>query len=259
MSTRRLVVGHWAAHGSPEQLGRLAVAARRRRFDCDAVLCVPWPLLPYAQTVLHGTTLACGAQAWHEHGNGALTGDVAVRMLGERGVRHVIVGHSERRIHHGATDEQVAASARCVADAGMTPIVCIGESAAERDANLTTAVLRRQLRPVVRALGRRFACAVLAYEPVWAADSGPVAPGLIDDAHRTIAHVLTIDAGLPPESLRILYGGCITPGNVQAVLSCDRVAGVLASGASLQPARFFEILRIASRRASLAGVPAPAA
>jgi triosephosphate isomerase len=169
-------------------------------------------------------------------------------MIHELGARYVIVGHSERRAAHGETDALVVDKLRRVLAAGLTPIACIGETSAERDANLTQAVLRGQLLCMMRGLGRDLPRVIVAYEPIWAVGSGDAAtPGLIDDAHGFIAETLAIHAGLPARAVRVLYGGSVNARNAGAILSRPLVAGVLVGGASLQAEQFTDICRAAVR------------
>jgi triosephosphate isomerase len=249
MSTGQLIIGNWKMNGSWARLREFADAALRDAPACEAALCVPFPLLSAAQSALQATPLRWGAQDCSAHAAGAFTGEVSADMISEFGARYVIVGHSERRAGHAETDGQVVDKARRVLAAGMTPIVCIGETTAERDGNQTQPVLRRQLLQLVRNLGRELSGVVVAYEPVWAIGSGDAAtPGMIDDTLGFIAQTLAIHAGLAEGAVRILYGGSVNPRNAGAILSRRLVAGVLVGGASLRPADFADICRAAACR-----------
>jgi triosephosphate isomerase len=246
--TQKLVIGNWKMNGSIGQLRAFAQAAARSWPEGEAALCVPHPMLPAAQALLGTTPLRWGAQDCSAENDGAFTGEVSARMLSELGALYVIVGHSERRAGHGETDGLIADKAQRALAAGLTPIVCIGENAEERDAEQTGAVLRRQLLQLVRTLGRRMASVVLAYEPVWAIGSGnTAAPGIIDETHGAISEMLDFHGGLSAATVRVLYGGSVNPRNAGAILSRDLVAGVLVGGASLRPTDFVEICKAASR------------
>ncbi|WP_395700310.1 triose-phosphate isomerase [Aquabacterium sp.] len=249
MNPRKLVIGNWKMNGSVPRLRSFAALAAAAPGGCPAALCVPYPLLPAAQTLLAATPLLWGAQDCSAEDEGAHTGEVSARMLAELGVRYVIVGQSERRAAHGETDGQVALKARRALAAGLTPVVCIGESAEERDAEQTALALRRQLLQLARTLGRELGAVVLAYEPVWAIGSGQaLAPGLIDDTHAVIAELLAFHAGLPAGTVPILYGGSVNARNAQAILGRQQVAGVLVGGASLEAADFMAIWQAAAHQ-----------
>ena len=251
MSLAKLVVGNWKMSGSWAALWELADLAQRDPPACEAAVCVPLPLLPAAQTTLQATPLRWGAQDCSAHAEGPHTGEVSAQMIAKFGTRYVIVGHSERRTVHEETDGLIVDKVRRVLAAGMTPIVCIGETAAERDGNQTQAVLRRQLLQLLRAFGRTLSGVIIAYEPVWAIGNGDTAaPGLIRDTHGFISQVLSFHAGLPPKSVRILYGGSVNPRNAGAILSCAQVDGVLVGAASVRPDDFIDICRAAARCAN---------
>lgn len=256
----KLVIGNWKMNGSAALLRAFARVPPWLGTGCEAALCVPHPLLHAAQLTLALTPLRWGGQDCSAEADGAFTGDVSARMLQDCGARYVILGHSERRAAHGETDGQVAAKAQRALAAGLTPVVCIGENAEERDAEQTAPVLRRQLLQLVRTLGRQLSSVVLAYEPVWAIGSGDSAPpGLIDDTHGQIAEMLAFHAGLSAAAVRIVYGGSVGPRNAGAILARRQVAGVLVGGASLRPADFAEICKAASRCSNETGAEPEAA
>ncbi|HUG23109.1 triose-phosphate isomerase [Piscinibacter sp.] len=248
MTATKLVIGNWKMNGSTAQVRAFGELVRRGWPACEAALCVPHPLLSAAQTVFGATPLRWGAQDCSADDDGAFTGDVSAGMLREFGARYVILGHSERRAVHGETDGQIAAKVQRAVAAGLTPVVCIGETAEERDGEQTAAVLRRQLLQLVRTLGSDMASIVVAYEPVWAIGSGDTAaPGIIDHTHGFIAATLAFHVGLSAGTVRILYGGSVNSRNAGAILSCKTVAGVLVGGAALNPAEFTEICKAAAR------------
>jgi len=251
MTAAKLVVGNWKMNGSGAKVRAFADLAARDWPGCEAALCVPHPLLPAAQAAFGATPLRWGAQDCSSEEDGAYTGEVSAGMIREFGARYVIVGHSERRAIHAETDGQVAAKAQRALATGLTPIVCIGENAQERDGEQTALVLRRQLLQLVRTLGRDLAAIVIAYEPVWAIGSGDAAaPGIIDHTHGFIADTLAFHSGFASGAVRILYGGSVNPRNAGAILSRRQVAGVLVGGASLMPGDFMEICKAAARCSS---------
>jgi len=250
----KLVIGNWKLNGSlaalrgfAESLADEPVLRRGRLLRCEAALCVPYPLLPAAQALLAPYAMRWGAQDCSAHAEGAYTGEVSATMVAEFGARYVIIGHSERRLGHGETDELVVDKVRRVLAAGLVPIVCIGETAAERDANETAPVLRRQLQALTKALPRQLASIVFAYEPVWAIGQGDAAtPGVIADMHAFIARTLHFQAGLHESAARILYGGSVKPDNAAELLALPDVDGALVGGASLEPESFAQIVAAAA-------------
>jgi triosephosphate isomerase len=249
---RRLVAGNWKMHGNRsanEALLDAVLAGIGGVGEVECAVCVPYPYLAQAADRLRGTPLAWGAQNVSEHAQGAYTGEVSAAMLAEHGCRYVIVGHSERRQLYGETDAQVAAKFSAVQSAGMTPILCVGETLAERDAGKTESVVQRQLDAVLAvAAGRGFAHAVLAYEPVWAIGSGRNAtPEQARDVHAFLrSRVAAQDAGIARE-LRILYGGSVKAANAAALFAMPELDGGLIGGASLVAQEFLAIGRAAHK------------
>jgi len=240
MARTRLVAGNWKMHGSRESISGLldAITAGAHIAGVECAVCPPYPYLPQVAERLSGTPIAWGAQNVSEHAQGAYTGEVAAAMLAELGCRYAIVGHSERRQLYGETDAQVAAKFAAARKAGLTPILCVGETLAERDAGRTTEVVARQLGAV------QFAGGVLAYEPVWAIGTGRNAtPEQAQEVHAFLR-------GRLPAQLRdatpILYGGSVKPQNAAAIFAMPDVDGGLIGGASLVAADFLAILRAAA-------------
>ena len=245
---KRLVAGNWKMHGN-----RAANAALLEAIvggiadDVECAVCVPHPYLVPVADRLRGTALACGAQNVSEHAQGAYTGEVSAAMLADCGCRYVIVGHSERRQLYGESDAQVAAKFAAVRSAGMTPILCVGETLAERDAGKTESTVARQLDAVLSGAGAgAFANAVLAYEPVWAIGTGRNAtPEQARDVHAFLrGRIEAQDAGIAG-ALRILYGGSVKAANAAALFAMPEVDGGLIGGASLVAAEFLAIARAA--------------
>jgi triosephosphate isomerase (TIM) len=234
----RLVAGNWKMHGSLAANAALLDALVAAGVEC--AVCVPFPYLAQAAERLKGTRIALGAQTLSEHASGAYTGEVSAGMLREFGCRFVLVGHSERRQLFGESDAQVAAKFAAARAAGLTPILCVGESLEERDAGRTEQVVARQLDAV---LGRRdFGDAVLAYEPVWAIGTGRTAtPEQAQEVHAFLRKRVT------PHT-RILYGGSVKPDNAAAIFTMPDVDGGLIGGASLVAQDFIAICRMAERK-----------
>ena len=217
--------------------------------EVGCVVCVPYPYLAQVADRLHGSAVAWGAQNVSEHAQGAYTGEVSAAMLAELGCRYVIVGHSERRQLYGEGDAQVGAKFAAVQSAGMTPILCVGETLAERDAAKTESVVRRQLEAVLSIAGvRAFAKAVLAYEPVWAIGTGRNAtPEQAREVHAFLrARVAQDDAGVARD-LPILYGGSVKAANAGALFAMPELDGGLVGGASLVAQEFLAIGRAARK------------
>ncbi|HEY2816641.1 MAG TPA: triose-phosphate isomerase [Casimicrobiaceae bacterium] len=240
----KLVVGNWKMNGGLASNARLLdrlTSEWRPSEGRSLAVCVPFPYLGQAQAALGGTSIAWGAQDVSASPSGAFTGDVAAGMLVEFGCRYVLVGHSERRQIHGESDRDVAAKAKAALDARLTPIVCVGETLAERDAGTTEAVVMRQLRAVVDALGPELQKIVLAYEPVWAIGTRRTAtPAQAQEVHALLRAAL---AKSDAPDVRILYGGSVKAANAAALFAMPDVDGGLVGGASLDANEFLALAR----------------
>ena len=241
---RRLVVGNWKMNGS---LGANAALLDALRADlgawtCDAAVCAPFPYLAQLRERLEGSALRWGAQDCSAHAAGAYTGEVSAAMLAEFGCRYVIVGHSERRAMHAESDQLVADKAKAALAHGLTPIVCVGETLAEREAGATDAVVRRQLASVIGTLGDSVARVVVAYEPVWAIGTGrTAAPDEAQAVHALLRAELRAASSDRADAMTILYGGSVKAGNVAALFAQPDIDGGLIGGASLEAADFAAI------------------
>jgi triosephosphate isomerase (TIM) len=240
MTRTRLVAGNWKMHGSRASNGALLDALLR---DIDfsggveVAVCVPFPYLEQAAGRLRGTQLAWGAQNVSEHAQGAYTGEVSAAMLREFDCRFAIVGHSERRQLYGEGDAQVAAKFVAARGAGLTPILCVGETLQEREAGRTQEVVARQLDAVLQK--GDFAGAVLAYEPVWAIGTGRTAtPEQAQEVHAFLRRRAS-------SATRILYGGSVKAQNAAAIFAMPDVDGGLIGGAALVAADFVAIVKAA--------------
>ncbi|OGA97188.1 MAG: triose-phosphate isomerase [Burkholderiales bacterium RIFCSPHIGHO2_12_FULL_69_20] len=243
---RKLVAGNWKMHGSHAANAELlAGITAARPFGCDVAVCVPTPYLSQAAVALAGSDVRWGAQDCSAHAQGAYTGEVSVAMLAEFGCRYVIVGHSERRQYHAETDQLVADKAKAALASGLTPIVCVGETLAQREAGETELVVKRQLSAVIHALGHCAGEMVVAYEPVWAIGTGQVATPEQAQAVHALLRAQLKAATPHAEAMQILYGGSMKPDNAAVLLAQPDIDGGLIGGASLKAADFVAICRAA--------------
>ena len=213
--------------------------------ECDIIVAPPFTSLAVATAAAHGSPITIAAQNAHWEREGAFTGEISMRMIHDAGGKAVLIGHSERRQFFGDTDQWVNQKLRAALEAGLTPIVCVGESLAEREGNLTLAVLRRQFEGGLAALtGADFSRILLAYEPVWAIGTGRTAtPEMAADAHRYLRELAA--TRFTPErasAVRILYGGSVKPDNIRGLMAQVEIDGALVGGASLEPQSFAAIV-----------------
>jgi triosephosphate isomerase (TIM) len=243
-STRmRWVIGNWKMNGSVATNAALLelIAAHKASVGCVGV-CVPAPYLTQAQRTLGATAVAYGVQDVSEHASGAYTGQVAASMLREFGASLVLVGHSERRQYNHETSDEVAAKARAALASGLTPVICVGETLAEREAGAAETTVGAQLAPcadIVREHGMK---AIFAYEPVWAIGTGKTAtPDQADAMHAFIREEI---ARYSPNArdTTILYGGSVKPGNAKELFAQANIDGGLIGGASLVASDFLAIV-----------------
>jgi triosephosphate isomerase len=243
-----LIAGNWKMNGSLASNAGLLDAVRAGAASGKATLavCVPATYLAQAQATLAGSPVAWGAQDLSVHENGAYTGEVSATMLSDFGCQYVIVGHSERRSYHGETDELVAQKAMRALASGMMPIVCVGETLAEREQGATDTVVVRQLKPVLDAVGAQLDKIVIAYEPVWAIGTGKTAtPEMAQQVHELIRRTLAQRDAAAAQKVQILYGGSMKPDNAKALLAMADIDGGLIGGASLKAADFLAIAHAA--------------
>ena len=243
----KLVVGNWKMNGTRLANAELLAALDEAGpFDADVAVCPPFPYLSEVALSLQGKRIAWGAQDCSAHESGAYTGEVSAAMLAEFGCKYVIVGHSERRAYHAESDQLVADKAKIALKHNLTPIVCVGETLAEREAGQTDAVVKRQLSAVIHTLKACIWQVVVAYEPVWAIGTGRTAtPEQAQAVHallRTQLHAAT------PKSaeMLILYGGSVKADNAATLFAQPDIDGGLIGGASLKAADFAAICRAAS-------------
>ena len=244
---RKLVVGNWKMHGSrPANAELLAAVLAARPFGADVAVCVPFPYLTETAATLAGSDLRWGSQDCSAHDQGAYTGEVSAAMLAEFGCRYAIVGHSERRALHAESDALVAQKAQAALGKGVTPIVCVGETLAQREAGETEAVVKRQLSAVIHQLAHCASEIVVAYEPVWAICTGRTAtPEQAQEVHRVLRAQLQAATGRA-EAMKILYGGSVKADNAAILFKQPDIDGGLIGGASLKAADFIAICRAAA-------------
>jgi triosephosphate isomerase len=248
-----LVAGNWKMNGSLAASRKLVDALKSERLSAGAamLLCPPYPYLPTVKQWLAGTAIALGAQDLSDRtGSGAFTGEVSGAMLADLGLSHVIVGHSERRALYGENDALVAAKFRNAQEAGLIPILCVGETLDEREANRTDEVVRRQVSAVVEHVGvAAFAKSVVAYEPVWAIGTGRTAtPAQAQEVHQSIRAIIAARDATIAANLTILYGGSVKGANARDLFAMPDIDGGLVGGASLVAAEFLEIYRAATAK-----------
>lgn len=236
--TTKLLVANWKMNGTAEMVDQMIPALKNKqaaRVDkVEMVICPPFPFIPQTIALLKNTTIACGAQDCHHQPNGAHTGDVSADMLKQMGVKYVIIGHSERRAHHMETDQIVQKKAAMAIKFGLIPIICVGETADQRENQQTLTVLDRQLKnslpPAANAKNT-----VIAYEPVWAIGSGKTPSS--DDIAAVHQQIKAKTSG----DMRVLYGGSLKPDNAAVILKTPGVDGGLIGGASLKEQDFGQI------------------
>ena len=236
---RRLAAGNWKMNGSPMSLTEVTALMKDHPAPgCEMLLCPPATLIAQMAWHVRGAALKVGGQDCHTGTTGAHTGDISAQMLADAGASYVILGHSERRADHGETDAVVKAKAVTAIAHGLTPIICVGETLAQREAGEAESVVRAQL---AGSLPNGFAAAggVVAYEPVWAIGTGKT---------PTEADIAAIHAALREAAgvtTRLLYGGSVKPGNAAAILALPHVDGALVGGAALVAEDFLAIARAA--------------
>jgi len=250
---KKLIAGNWKMNGSlaaNEALLREIAAGLPVPAACAVAVCVPAPYLSQVQALKAGvpalSAIDLGAQDVSSQSAGAFTGEIGASMLGEFGCRYVIVGHSERRQYHGESDVLVADKAKAALAAGVTPIVCVGETLAEREAGQTELVVKRQLAAVIHTNGHCISEIVVAYEPVWAIGTGKTATPEEAQAVHAVLRTQLKAATDQAARVKILYGGSMNAANAESLLAQADIDGGLIGGASLKAADFLKIIAAAA-------------
>ncbi|RUS60009.1 triose-phosphate isomerase [Pseudorhodobacter sp. E13] len=242
---RKLAAGNWKMNGTSAELAEVsALIAAQAKPGCEMLLCPPATLLARMADIAAGSALMVGGQDCHAKTAGAHTGDISADMLKDAGATHVILGHSERRADHGETDIAVRAKATAALAAGLTAIVCVGETEAQRDAGRTLDVIGTQLAGSLPAQMTGAADSlVIAYEPVWAIGTGRT-PTLdeVAEVHAFIRTTLTTRFGEVAKAMRLLYGGSVKASNAADIFAVPHVNGALVGGASLKASDFGPIV-----------------
>jgi triosephosphate isomerase (TIM) len=243
---RKLVVGNWKMNGNrtanADLLAALKVAGP---WAAEVAVCAPGPYLGEVALALRGEAIDWGAQDCSAFESGAYTGEVSAAMLAEFGCRFVLVGHSERRAQHAESDQLVADKAKAALAHGITPIVCVGETLAEREAGTTDVVVKRQLSAVIHTLAQCISQAVVAYEPVWAIGTGKTASPEQAQAVHAVLRAQLKAATEHADAMKILYGGSVKADNAAVLFSQADIDGGLIGGASLKASDFAAICRAA--------------
>lgn len=248
MKQKQLIAGNWKMHGllsARSEVAALKAGLKAQTGLPDIVICPPATLLRGLLTEIEGTPIRLGGQTCHPKASGANTGDISAEMLKDAGASYVIVGHSERRADHKETSEQVASQTQAAWRAGLTAIICIGETETERTEGRMQDILARQIEGSVPQEATPQNTAV-AYEPVWAIGTGKTASlADIEAAHAFIRTRMEARLGARGRDVRLLYGGSVKPSNAKEILSTTGVDGVLVGGASLKAADFLPIISAA--------------
>jgi triosephosphate isomerase len=244
-----LLAGNWKMHGPRGEAVALAGALARTIGHVrgrEVAIAPPFTALEPVRETIARTDIRLAAQNVFWEPKGAYTGEIAVSMLREAGCTHVIIGHSERRQYFGETNETVSRRLHAALGGGLVPIVCVGETLAEREADATGAVIERQIESAFAGVGSdRLAGCVIAYEPVWAIGTGRTAtPGQAQDVHHAIRRQLVgLGSATTADRVRILYGGSVKPDNIDALMAEPDIDGALVGGASLDAAAFARIVQ----------------
>ncbi len=248
MSKKKLIAGNWKMNGdlasNQALVGQLLAGIGQPA--CEVAVCPPSAYLGQVQSLLAGqSAIALGAQDVSQHENGAFTGDVSASMLRDFGVRYCLCGHSERRQHQGETDVHVAIKVKRALSAGVTPIVCVGETLREREEGMSEFIVKRQLSAVIHHNGHCISEIVVAYEPVWAIGTGKTATPEQAQAVHAVLRTQLRAATEHADRVRILYGGSMNAGNAADLLAQPDIDGGLIGGASLKAVDFLKIVAAA--------------
>ncbi len=258
MARKKIIAGNWKMNKTAKE-GAELIAGIKAECGCasscpccapEVIVCPPFTSLSAVLEATAGTPIKVGAQNIHWAANGAYTGEISAAMLTEMGVKTVIIGHSERRQYFGETDETVNQRVKAALAAGMTVILCVGETLAEREKNVTDAVIEKQVRwDLADVTAEQMANVIIAYEPVWAIGTGKVATDeQAQEVHAGIRALLAkMYNGDVAEATRILYGGSMKPSNAEGLLAQKDIDGGLIGGAALKPADFVALIKAAAK------------
>ncbi len=244
---KTIVAGNWKMNASKESVNSLinGILSGMNGVSSDVIVCAPFPYLSQVESLINGSNLMLGAQNLNVNSGGAFTGEVSADMIMDFGAQHVIVGHSERRSLYGETSAVVAEKTKAAINAGLIPLLCIGESLEERESGNTETVVAEQLNAVISLLGiDAFDGVIIAYEPVWAIGTGLTAtPEQAQSVHLFIRNLLAVNSKSIAQKTPILYGGSMNAGNASDLISCPDIDGGLIGGAALKAEDFLQICK----------------
>ena len=244
---KTIVAGNWKMNASKESVNKLieGILSGMSGVASQVIVCAPFPYLSQVESLISGSSLMLGAQNLNVNPKGAFTGEVSADMIKDFGAQHVIVGHSERRSLYGETSTVVAEKTKAALDAGLTPLLCVGESLEERESGNTESVVAEQINAVINLLGiDAFDGIIVAYEPVWAIGTGLTAtPEQAQSVHLFIRNLLAGSNDGIAQKTPILYGGSMNAGNAADLISCSDIDGGLIGGAALKADDFLQICK----------------
>jgi triosephosphate isomerase len=245
---KTIVAGNWKMNASKDSVDNLIkdLLTGMDGITSEVLVCAPFPYLAQVELLIQGSKVMLGAQNLNTNSSGAYTGEVSADMIKDFGARHVIVGHSERRSLYGETSAMVAEKTKAALNAGLTPLLCIGESIEQRDSGNTEAVIEKQLSVVIELVGiEAFNQIIIAYEPVWAIGTGVTAtPEQAQEAHLFIRSLLAKNDESIAQKTPILYGGSMNASNASELISCADIDGGLIGGAALKAEDFLQICKV---------------
>ena len=245
---KTIVAGNWKMNASKDSVDNLIkdLLTGMDGITSEVLVCAPFPYLAQVELLIQGSKVMLGAQNLNTNASGAYTGEVSADMIKDFGARHVIVGHSERRSLYGETSAMVAEKTKAALNAGLTPLLCIGESIEQRDSGNTEAVIEKQFSAVIELVGiEAFNQIIIAYEPVWAIGTGVTAtPEQAQEAHLFIRSLLAKNDESVAQKTPILYGGSMNASNASELISCADIDGGLIGGAALKAEDFLQICKV---------------
>ena len=244
---KTIVAGNWKMNASKESVNTLieGILSGMNEASSEVIVCAPFPYLSQVESLIQGSSLMLGAQNLNVNPAGAYTGEVSADMIKDFGAQHVIVGHSERRSLYGETNAIVAEKTKTAIDAGLTPLLCVGESLEDRESGNTEAIVEEQINAVIDLIGiESFDQVIIAYEPVWAIGTGLTAtPEQAQAVHLFIRNLLADSSEKIAQRTPILYGGSMNAGNAADLISCSDIDGGLIGGAALKAEDFLQICK----------------
>ena len=244
---KTIVAGNWKMNASKESVNTLieGILSGMNEASSEVIVCAPFPYLYQVESLIQGSSLMLGAQNLNVNSAGAYTGEVSADMIKDFGAQHVIVGHSERRSLYGETNAIVAEKTKAAIDAGLTPLLCVGESLEDRESGNTEAIVEEQINAVIDLIGiESFDQVIIAYEPVWAIGTGLTAtPEQAQAVHLFIRNLLANSSEKIAKRTPILYGGSMNAGNAADLISCSDIDGGLIGGAALKAEDFLQICK----------------